>query len=74
MVTYGTAAFYSMFFFCISAATRSFCQITFMYSTVPEGNTVLNSKIIKHSPDTFVFNRSEFKCPPKAEEGEEREA
>lgn len=31
-------------------------------------------KIIKHSPDAFVFNRSEFKCPPKAEEGEEREA
>lgn len=45
-----------------------------MYSTVPEGNTILKSEIIKHSSDAFVFNRSEFKCPPKAEEGEEGEA
>lgn len=56
----------------ISAAPRYFCQITLMHSTVPEGNNVLKSKIIKRSPDVFVF-RSEFERSPKAEEGEERE-
>lgn len=42
-----------------------------MYLTVPEGDNVLKSKIIKRLPDVF---RSELECSPKAEEGEEREA
>lgn len=42
-------------------------------TTVPEGNAVFKSEIIKDSPDAFVFNRSELKYPPKAEEGEEGE-
>lgn len=44
-----------------------------MYLTVPEGDNVLKSKILKRLPDAFVF-RSELECSPKAEEGEEREA
>lgn len=60
-------------FICISAATQSFCHITFVHSKVPEGNNTLESKIIKHLPGVFVFNRLELKCSSKAEEGEEGE-